>query len=65
VTYWPLSVFAARLSVWRRDRKMLRNADRIGRDIGESVVKRWHETDERIDALIGARAGYWRSLGDR
>jgi hypothetical protein len=38
--------------VRRRDRKMVREADRIGRDIGESVAMRWHDTDQRTDALI-------------
>ena len=50
--YWPFWILAMLLMVLRRDRKMVREGDRIGRDIAESVVKRWRETDERTDALI-------------
>jgi hypothetical protein len=50
--HWPISVFAAAIVVRRRDRQMVRRAERIGRDIGESVVVRWHETGERTEALI-------------
>ena len=50
--YWPASVLAAAIMIRRRDRRMVKEADRIGREIGESVVSRWRETDERTEALI-------------
>jgi hypothetical protein len=50
--YWPWSVFAAVIAIRRRNRRMVKQADRIGRDLAESVVFRWRETDERTDALI-------------
>jgi hypothetical protein len=50
--YWPWSVVAALVAIRRRDRELVRQAERIGRDLAESVVKRWQDTDERTDALI-------------
>jgi hypothetical protein len=50
--YWPASVIAAMVVVRRRDRRMVKQAERIGHELAESVVFRWRETDERTDALI-------------
>jgi hypothetical protein len=38
--YWPWSVFAALAAIRRRDRRIVKQADRIGRELAESVVAR-------------------------
>lgn len=49
---WPLSVFGALLLVRRQDKRQVKQAERIGRELAESVVFRWQEGDARTDALL-------------
>lgn len=42
---WPLSVFGALLLVRRQDKRQVKQAERIGRELAESVVYRWQEGD--------------------
>lgn len=40
------------LLVRRSDRKSIAVAERVGRDLAESVVKRWEQTDAATDAML-------------
>lgn len=40
------------LSVRRSNRQGMKAAEQIGRDLGESVVKRWEQTDAATDAML-------------
>lgn len=46
--WWGLLV----LLLVRDDRKTRRGMERVGRDLGESVVKRWEDTDEATAAML-------------
>jgi hypothetical protein len=46
--WWVLLVLAVR----RSDRRHIRAAEHVGRDLAESVVARWEQTDAATDAML-------------
>ena len=49
---WPFAVLGALLLARRRHKRDLSELERIGRDIGDSVVARWRENDDATEAMI-------------
>lgn len=50
--YWPLPLIAALLLARWQQNRALRDAGKVGKDIGEITVQRWQEGDVRADQLI-------------
>lgn len=50
--YWLASVIAALLLARRQQRRSLREAESVGKDLGEITVERWREGDVRTDQMI-------------
>lgn len=50
--YWPVSVIAALLLARRLQSRSLREAESVGKDLGEITVERWREGDVRTDQII-------------
>jgi hypothetical protein len=59
-TGWPLGVLAGLLLVRLRERAEIAEGAQIGTDIAESLMDRWHQVDNRTDALLRAT---WALLG--
>lgn len=50
--YWLVSVIAGLLLARRLQNRSLREAESVGKDLGEITVERWREGDVRTDQMI-------------